>query len=199
MSRILAPFLLAAVPAFCAAPAQDTWTSAQRELREGLLAHLDGDDKSALRHFAQCRKLAAANTSDADSCSIYEDMFGKGKAKDDGASKPEARKAYRAAVAAYKKGDLAAADKGWHDCLDLSETATAVRNDCLAALDLIPPKLPETGEVSARAVYMEGLTFYAQGLNDKAAEAWTRCAKKAPRGSDTEQDCKAGLEKLKAP
>lgn len=197
--KTLALFLLTAISSIAAAPAKDSWISAHRELREGLLAHLDGKDKTALRHFAACRKLAEPNSADADSCSIYEDMFGKGKAKGDGASKPAARKAYQAAVAAYKQGDLAAADKGWHDCLDLSEVATAVRNDCLAAIDLIPKKLPEFDEVSARAAYLDGLSLYAEGLKTKAAEAWTRCAKMAPRGSATEQDCKAGLEKLKAP
>lgn len=202
MARILAAtgnncsLLLAAVAAFGAAPAKDSRTSAHRELRQGILAHIDGNDKSALKHFAACRRLAAPLSSDADSCKIYEEMFGApGPAKSDGASKPEARKAYKAAVAAYKNGDLAAADKGWHDCLDLSAVATAVRNDCLAALDLIPSKLPEPDEAAARAVYMDGLNFYARGLSDRAAEAWTRCARQAPRGSATERDCKAGLEK----
>ncbi|MEK7384018.1 MAG: hypothetical protein AAB262_12135 [Elusimicrobiota bacterium] len=197
MIKLLGSCLLSA--AFAAAPAQDAWTSAHRELREGLLAHLAGNDKSALKHFARCRKLATPDSADADSCAIYGEMFGKEKAKGDGASKPQARKAYEAAVAAYKKGALAAADKGWHDCLDLSVVATAVRNDCLAAIDLIPKKLPAPNEAAARAVYMDGLDFYAKGLNSEAAEAWTRCADIAPRGSGTAQDCKAGLEKLKTP
>ena len=199
MTKRLGVLLLAAIPAFASPPAQDAWTSAHRELRKGLLARLDGNDKAALRHFGECRKLAAPDSADADSCAIYEGMFGKDKARGDGASKPEARKAYEAAVAAYKKGDLAAADKGWHDCLGLSEVATAVRNDCLAAIDLIPAKLAEPDEAAARAGYMDGLNFYMQGLSTKAAEAWVRCAKESPRGSETEQDCKAGLEKLKMP
>ena len=191
--------LIALAAVFASAAPKASWTSAHRELREGLLAHLDGRDKTALKHFAECRKLAAPGTPDADSCSIYHDMFGEGKAKSDGASKPAARKTYEAAVAAYKKGDLAAAGKGWHDCLDLSEVATAVRNDCLAAIDLIPKDLSEPDEVEARAIYMDGLSFYSQGLEAQAAEAWERCATQAPRASATEHDCKAGLEKIKAP
>ena len=199
MRKLAGFFLLAAVSALAAAPDADAGTSARRELRLGILAHIDGNDRSALKHFAKCRKIAAPVGSEADSCEIYGEMFGKEKAKSDGASDPGARRAYDAAVAAYKNGDLAAADKGWHDCLGLSVVATAVRNDCMAAIELIPPKLPEADEAAARAVYMDGLELHRRGLNDKAAEAWTRCAKRAPRGSATALDCESGLEKLAAP
>jgi TolA-binding protein len=199
MIKILGILLLAAASAFAAASGTDAESSAQHELRRGILAHIDGNDRAALEHFAACRKLADPKSDDSNSCAIYEEMFGKEKAKDDGSSKPEARKVYKAAVAAYKKGDLIAADKGWHHCLELSVVATAVENDCLAAIDLIPKKRAQPGEAAARAVYMDGLAFYEQGLKEKAAAAWTRCAKEAPRGSGVEQDCRVGLEKLKAP
>jgi hypothetical protein len=199
MIRILLASMWIASPAFSASPSTSSPTSAHRELRLGILAHIDGNDRSALKHFAKCRALAVPVSPDADSCTIYEQMFGRERAKGDGASKPEARSIYRAGVAAYKRGDLVAADKAWHDCLDLSEVATAVRNDCLAAIDLIPGKLPESAEAPSRAEYMDGLTFYSQGLFEKAAASWTHCARMAPRGSGTEQDCEAGLEKLKTP
>jgi hypothetical protein len=201
MSKLLGFLWLAVASAFaprCAA-AKEPSTSSHQELRAGILAHMDGKDRAALKHFAACLTLAEPSSSDANTCQIYSEMFGREKAKNDGASKPGARKAYTAAVAAYKKGDIAAADKGWHDCLELSETATAVRNDCMAAIDLISPKLTEPDEASVRTVYMEGVAFYSKSLSDKAAEAWTRCSAEAPRGSATEQDCQAGLEKLKAP
>lgn len=189
--------MLIASPALSASPSSAAPAPAHRELRLGILAHIDGNDRSALKHFAKCRALAAPASRDADSCTIYEEMFGKNRAKGDGASKPEARAVYATGVAAYKRGDLVAADKAWHDCLGLSEVATAVRNDCMAAIDLIPRKLPELPEAAVRAQYMDGFTFYSQGLFEKAAASWTQCARTAPRGSDTARDCAAGLEMLK--
>ncbi|MDE2511016.1 MAG: hypothetical protein KGL74_07835, partial [Elusimicrobia bacterium] len=165
--------------------------------RWGLEAHLDGKDKAALKHFARCIALADPSGDDAGSCRIYLDMFGKGKAKDDGASKPEARQAYKTAIAQYKKGDYIGADKNWHDCLGLSVTGTAVRNDCMAAVDLLPKKLTPPDEAAARTTFMEGMLFYSKGQDDKAAESWTACAAAAPKGSDTEKDCRMGLAKLK--
>ena len=191
--KLFSFFLLATVPAFASTP------DARLELTLGLSAHIDGKDSAAVEHFGKCLKLADPKSSDANSCRIYEDMFGAGKVKGDGASKPEARKAYRAAVVAYKKGDLAAADKGWHECLELSVVATAVRNDCLAAIDLIPRKRLAPEELAARNVYMEGVIFYMDGLTDKAARAWRRCQEMAPPVSDTQSDCAAGLRLLKAP
>ena len=179
--------------------AKEGWTSARRELRLGLLAHLDGKDEEALRHFAACRKLAAVPSPDASSCSIYEDVFGKGKPKGDGASQPGARRAYEAGIAAYRKGDTAAADARWHECLDLSVVASAVRYDCLAAIDLVPKELPDTDEVEARSIYMDGLEAYGAGRTADAEKAWRRCAQLAPAGSGTESDCRAGLDKLKSP
>jgi hypothetical protein len=198
MRELAGFFLLAAISAFAAAPVSDARTFAHRELRLGLLAHINGNDPLALKHFAKCRKLAAPKSPDAVSCGIYGEMFGKEKAESDGASSPEARRVYNAAVAAYKNGDFSAADKGWHDCLGLSVVATAVRNDCLAAIELIPPKRPESEETTARAIYLDGLDYYRRGLDDKAADAWTRCQNQAPRGSATELDCRSGLEKLEA-
>jgi hypothetical protein len=197
MIKLLTVMLLTAVTVFAApAPVSDA-PSAHRELRWGLEAHLDGKDKAALKHFAKCLTLAQASSEDADSCRIYVDMFGKGKAKDDGASKPEARQAYSLAVAQYKKGDYVGADKNWHRCVDLSVPATAIRNDCMAAIDLLPKRMVPQDEASARNTFMEGMMFYSQGQDAKAADAWTRCAEAAPKGSGTEEDCRMGLAKLK--
>lgn len=171
--------------------------SAHREMRWGLEAHLDGKEKSALKHFAKCVALADPSGDDAGSCRIYLDMFGRGRAKDDGASRPGAREAYKAAIARYKKGDYVGADKNWHACLALSATGTAVRDDCLAAIDLLPKRMPPPDEAAARATFMEGMIFYSKGQDEKASESWTRCAAAAPKGSDTEKDCRRGLAKLK--
>ena len=195
MIKLLAATLLTAVSVF-AAPAADV-PSAHREMRWGLEAHLDGKDKAALKHFANCLALADPAGDDAGSCRIYVDMFGKGKAKGDGASKPEARQAYTLAIAQYKKGDYVGADKNWHECIDLSAPATAIRNDCMAAIDLLPKRMVPQDEASARNTLMEGMMFYSQGQDDKAAEAWTRCAEASPKGSDTEADCRRFLEKVK--
>jgi hypothetical protein len=199
MHAFLISFLLITAAAFAGEAPKDPKLAAHHELHLGILAHIEGKDKTALKHFARCLKLAAPDSVDAASCRIYKEMFGAPNPKGDGASMPEARKIYKAAVGSFKQGDLAGADKGWHECLDLSETGTAARNDCLAALDLIPPKKVAPDEAAARSVYMEGFMFYGRGLNDKAAEAWKRCAKEAPAGSATAQDCQAGLGKLKNP
>ena len=194
----LPTFFMAAVVSVLAATPVDA-PSAHRELRLGLEAHLDGKDSAALKHFAKCLKLADPAGDDADSCKIYSETFGKGKAKGDGASEPGAREAYKAAVSQYKKRDYVGADKNWHKCLDLSETGTSVRYDCMAAIDLLPKRLPEPEEVPARTTFMEGMIFYQKGENDKAAESWSRCAAAAPKDSDTEKDCRMGQAKLKKP
>lgn len=199
MRKFLPAAALLAAATASAAISPRAQAAAHRELKLGLLAHIDGHNQSALHHFARCLRLGAPTASDdINSCHVFMSMFGKERAKGDGASKPAARRVYKAAVAAYKKGDLAAADKGWRQCLDLSVVATAVRNDCLAALSLLPRMPPGPSEAPARDLYVEGVMFFSEGRNDKAIEAFRRCLKEAPTGSYTENDCKVGLQRLHA-
>lgn len=193
--KMTALVLLLAAPAL-AAPAPRP-KDQHAELKAALEAHMDGDDAKARRHLAACDKIAP-KTDDAAGCRIYLEWWAKGVKQVDKPSQPHARKLYSIGAEAYKVGDLHLAGAAWRECLDKSVVGTAVRNDCLAMIDLVPkPGLPAE-EKAIRGIYMEGFMLYGQGDFAKARAKWLLCLDSAPKGGPTWSDCQSGLEKLDA-
>ncbi len=172
--------------------------AAAAELKAALEAHMDGDDAKARRRLAACIRKATIDSPDLSGCKIYLEWWAEGAKQDDKPSRPEARRLYSIGAAAYKKGDFKTADAAWHECLGESEVGTAVRNDCMAMIDLVPPPAPPAPEKKIRAIYMEGFAAYGAGDAAAARAKWTACVASAPQGSPTLPDCRAGLKKLDA-
>ncbi|HAZ08057.1 MAG TPA: hypothetical protein DCZ01_05940 [Elusimicrobia bacterium] len=187
--------LLLAVPA-PASPALRP-KDQRAELRAALEAHMDGDDAQARRHLAACVKIAP-ESDDASGCRIYLEWWAKGVKQGDKPSNPLSRRLYSLGAEAYKKGDRALAGAAWRECLGKSVVGTAVRNDCLAMIDLVPKTGVPADEAASRGVYMEGFLLYGKGDAARAREKWLLCLDAAPKGGPTWSDCQAGLEKLDA-
>jgi hypothetical protein len=83
-------------------------------------------------------------------------------------------------------------------CLDHSEVGTAVRNDCMAMIDLIPKTKISNDEAKIRETFLEGVIAYGEGDFIKARAIWTGCLASAAKGTPTWSDCKDGLAKLDA-
>lgn len=172
--------------------------AAAAELKAALEAHMDGDDVKARRRLAACIKKAAPDSPDLSGCRIYLEWWAKDAKQIDKPSRPEVRRLYSLGAEAYKKGNLMLADDAWHMCIENSEVGTAVRNDCMAMIDLIPKTQVSDDEAKIRETYLEGLIAYGAGDIAKARAIWTGCLASAPRDGPTWSDCKAGLAKLDA-
>lgn len=194
--RSTAIVVLLAVPALAAAVPKTKSADVHAELKAGLEAHMDGDDSTARRRLAACARKAGPDSDDAAGCRIYLEWWAKGAPQDDKASPPIARQLYKAGIDAYKKGQLRKAGAAWRLCLDKSVSGSAVRNDCLSMIDLVPKPAPPAAESEARAVYMEGFMLYGQGDFNGARDKWMICRESAPRGGPTWSDCAAGIGKL---
>lgn len=168
------------------------------ELKAALEAHMDGDDVKARRRLAACIKKAAPDSPDLSGCQIYLEWWAEGAKQIDKPSRPEARRLYSLGADAYRAGNLKLADQAWHLCLDYSEVGTAVRNDCMAMIDLVPKTRISDDEAKSRATYLEGFIAYGEGDFAKARAKWGVCLKSAPTDSSTWSDCKSGLAKLDA-
>lgn len=156
---------------------------------------MNGDDEKARRHLAACVKKAP-ESEDASGCRIYLEWWAKGVKQVDKPSQPYARKLYSIGAEAYNSGDLHLAGAAWRECLEKSVVNTAVRNDCLAMIDLVPkPRVP-ANEAAIRGVYMEGFLLYGQGDFTKARKKWLLCLDSAPKNGPTWSDCQAGIEML---
>lgn len=187
--------LLLAVPAL-AAPAPRL-KGQRAALKAALEAHMDGDDAKARRHLAACVKKAP-ETDDASGCRIYLEWWAEGVKQADKPSDPYSRRLYSLGAEAYKKGELALAGAAWRECLEKSVVGTAVRNDCLAMIDLVPKPGVPAEEKAVREVYMEGFLLYGRGDFAGARKKWLICLDTAPKDGPTRSDCQAGLEKLDA-
>jgi len=194
----LALLLAAPVYAFEMPKIAPNNAAAAAELKLALEAHMDGSDAKARRHLAACVKKAAPDSPDLSGCRIYLEWWAKGVKQVDKPSNPQSRLAYSIGVDAYKKGDLGLADFAWHECLGLSVTGTAVRNDCMAMIDLIPRRPLSTAAAKLRETYMEGFVAYGVGDFAKARAKWTACVAATPMNDPTWSDCQAGLRKLDA-
>ncbi len=168
------------------------------ELKAALEAHMDGDDVKARRRLGACIKTAAIDSPDLSGCQIYLEWWAEGAKQIDKPSRPEARRLYSLGADAYKAGNLKLADQAWHLCLDYSEVGTAVRNDCMAMIDLVPKTRVPDDEVKSRETYLEGFIAFGEGDFAKARAKWAACLTSAPAGSSTASDCKAGLAKINA-
>lgn len=172
--------------------------AAAAELKAALEAHMDGDDETARRRLAACLKKATPDSPDQSGCKIYLEWWAKDSKLTDKPSKPEARRLFNIGADAYKKGDFELAEGAWHECFAYSEVGTAVRNDCMAMMDLIPrPELPAR-EKKIREIYVEGFIAYGRGDLDKARAKWTACLASVPKDSPTWLDCRSALAKLDA-
>ncbi|MDE2492243.1 MAG: hypothetical protein KGM24_15450, partial [Elusimicrobia bacterium] len=130
----------------------------------------------------------------AGDCALYAGMFGRER-PDAVRDAPQARVAFRAGLAAHRRGDDAAAQVYWTDCLDRSAVGTLVRDLCLAGLDRITPPLPKPATPGAREahkMYLEGVAAYARGDSKTAGRRWRTCL--AADGANA--GCRAGLRKL---
>jgi hypothetical protein len=172
--------------------------SAAAELKAALEAHMDGDDAKARRRLAVCIKKAAPDSADLSGCRIYLEWWAKDAKQIDRPSPPEARKLYTIGADSYKKKNFELADEAWHECITYSVVGTAVRNDCMAMIDLIPRTPLPAVELKIRQVYLEGFILYSEGDFAKARTKWTVCLASAPKDGPTWSDCRAGLAKLDA-
>lgn len=190
--------------------AQDPLLTALRSARAGLEAELiAGDDAKAQTIWKDCLAAAAPGAEETRDCRIYADMFGASRRRP-GNDNAMARKSFAAGVAAYRKGDKAAASARWHECLDRSSPATFVRDQCLAAIDLTPKKLdltardpeePNTGtpakdDPASSQAFLTGTLAYQMGDFKKARKSWETCAGKADPESAVSGDCRGALAKL---
>jgi hypothetical protein len=167
-------------------------------VRAGLEAELiAGDDAKAQKLWKACLAAAAPSSDEADDCRMYADMFGASR-PDPAKDSAEARKSFAAGVAAHRKGDDGTASLRWHECLDRSETATLVRDQCMAAIDLLPKKLDLTATDDERAqkIYLEGMGQFMLGDFKKTRELWTAALAAADPKGLVAHDCRAGLAKL---
>jgi hypothetical protein len=172
--------------------------AAAGELKSALEAHMNGDDEEARRRLSACVKKAAPDSADLSGCRIYLEWWAKDAKQTDKPSRPEARRLYSIGADAYNRRDLELADMAWHECIEQSAVATAVRNDCLAMLDLIPKRPRAAGETKTRERYLAGFIAYGMGDVAAARAEWTACLASAPKNSPTWSDCRAGLARLDA-
>jgi hypothetical protein len=161
-----------------------------------LLAHMDGDDETARRQLAVCLEAGRPLSWCCTGARIYSGWWAEGELQTDAPSKPAARQAYNMGVEAYKKRDLALADAAWHEVLDLAETGTAVFNDALAMLDLIPKKPPTPEEAQAREALMLGMIAYSTGDVVKARAKWTESLESVDEDDPEAADSRRFLNKL---
>ena len=192
--RVLVFLLLAA-----SARAAQTPKTAHGNLRAAIEAHMDGDDALARKRLTRCLALAPADSFDATSCRIYSQEWAEGVPQIDKPSNPYSRYLFSIGAEYYKEGSLEEARQYWTECLGWSEPGTAVRVDCLAMMDLLPPRPVALTEKKGYSEYTMGRLFRAWGATDAARGAWTACLGKAPEGSDTRAECEAALKALGAP
>lgn len=187
------------------AAAQARPSTARRAFLDGVEAHIDGQGDAAQRHWRRCAGLAAKGSQEELDCRLYAGMFGSDGVTDAPGSWPEARRAYRAGIAAYRAKEPAEASRRWHECLGSAQGGTRAIQDCLVALELVrrpspPPRrspLAESDRVAHEA-FVEGLLDYIRSDFEKARTSWKRCIEYAVPGGGVEAVCRSGLAKIEA-
>jgi len=188
-----------ALPARAADAKKAPVSKARQKFLAGVLAHVDGDDAAAQNLWKQCRAEAAPESDDALDCSLFSEMIEEDRAKSSKEDAPEAVKAYRDGVAAYRRKDHPAADKLWHDCVSAAKAGSRISHNCLAAMELTKAPASRKPAVEERAQndYLKGLVEYQKGDYEKARLNWKLCVETAPAESRSASDCQAGLERIK--